>query len=371
MSHSFRITYQIRVAPGEELEKKLRDICVEQSVEMPLDVVPDNLVNEVVGRVASYEPIRDRVWRAKIDWPIANTGMEIAQFINILYGNISMKHGIRILDVDWSALKDLLPGPRLGISGLREKWSIPVRPLSCTALKPMGSTPEELGRLSYEFAMGGIDIIKDDHGLANQSYAFFEDRVKACVKAVDEANQQTGQKHFYFPNITGDPYQTLTRYRKAAELGADGVLLIPQICGLTTMPKLRNEIDSLPIMAHPSFSGNYIIHPNEGFTPACYYGGLWRVMGADFVIYANEDGRFSFSRNDCLLLNDYCRRPISGYAACFPTPGGGINRNKMDKWLSLYGKDTVYLIGGSLYQHPDGIRRASTELTTLLKSDPD
>lgn len=368
MNHSFRVTYKIRISPGEDLEQKLTDICVEQSVEMPPEVVPEKLAKEVIGKVASYEPIQDRVWLARIDWPLNNTGMEAAQFINILFGNISMKHGIRIIDVEWTALTDFLPGPRFGIEGLRKKWAIPERALSCTALKPMGSSPEDLGRLSYEFAMGGIDIIKDDHGLANQTYARFEERVKACVKAIDSANRQTGQKHFYFPNITGDPYQVLIRYRKAKELGADGVLLIPQICGLPVLARLRDEIDDLPIMAHPAFSGSYIIHPYEGFTPACYYGGLWRNLGADFVIYANEEGRFSFSRKECLSINTYCRETIPGVAACFPTPGGGINRNKMDKWLSLYGKDTVYLIGGSLYKHPDGIRQASLELTSLLIS---
>jgi hypothetical protein len=37
-----------------------------------------------------------------------------------------------------------------------------------TALKPMGSTTAELAKMAYDFAKGGIDIIKDDHGLADQ-----------------------------------------------------------------------------------------------------------------------------------------------------------------------------------------------------------
>jgi len=33
----------------------------------------------------------------------------------------------------------------------------------------MGLTNKELAELASKFALGGIDIIKDDHGLANQN----------------------------------------------------------------------------------------------------------------------------------------------------------------------------------------------------------
>ena len=38
--------------------------------------------------------------------------------------------------------------------------------------------------MAYDFAKGGIDLIKDDHGLANQNYAPYEERVRACCAAV-------------------------------------------------------------------------------------------------------------------------------------------------------------------------------------------
>jgi ribulose-bisphosphate carboxylase large chain len=59
-------------------------------------------------------------------------------------------------------------GPRFGAAGLREVLGVPRGPLLCTALKPMGSTVAALAEMAYAFAKGGIDIIKDDHGLANQ-----------------------------------------------------------------------------------------------------------------------------------------------------------------------------------------------------------
>lgn len=371
MGQTFKVIYQIRLLAGEDLREKLRGICVEQSVEYPPSIIPDKMEKDVVGKVDTFTRIKDRTWRVSIDWPMANTGNEISQFINILYGNISLNRGIRIIDLEWPALTDLLKGPRYGIEGIRKKWNIHNRALSCTALKPLGSSPKELGRMCYEFAMGGIDIIKDDHGLANQSYAPFEKRVAACVDAIEKAKRETGIKHYYFPNITGDQEQTLARYHKAYELGADGVLVIPQICGLPVLYQLSRDPADLPIMSHPAFSGGYILHPNEGFAPSCYYGGLWRALGADFIIYANSNGRFSFPLRGCLEINDFCRRPLPGFASSFPTPGGGLKRNELKKWLSLYGRDTVILIGGSLYQHSDGICQAAREFTSMIKFESD
>ena len=71
--------------------------------------------------------------------------------------------------------------------------------LLMTALKPMGSSAEELAEFAYKFALGGIDIIKDDHGLADQPYAPFEERVRKCSDAVRRANVITGRRCVYAP----------------------------------------------------------------------------------------------------------------------------------------------------------------------------
>ena len=70
-----------------------------------------------------------------------------------------------------------------------------------TALKPMGTPSEKLAEMAYAFAKGGIDIIKDDHGLANQRYAPYEERVRACAAAVKRANAETGRRCIYAPCI--------------------------------------------------------------------------------------------------------------------------------------------------------------------------
>ena len=57
--------------------------------------------------------------------------------------------------------------------------------MTCAALKPQGLSSEALGELAHAFALGGVDFIKDDHGIATQPYSSFAVRVPAIMAAVN------------------------------------------------------------------------------------------------------------------------------------------------------------------------------------------
>lgn len=366
-SNTFSIEYDITVLPGENIDDKLKGICLEQSVELPSKVLSDDIKRHLVGQVQDYRETGKCLYHAIICYPIDNAANEITQLLNILYGNISLKPGIKITGLEWGKMYHLFQGPAVGIEKFRKKWNIPKRGLSATALKPMGFSPEQLADLCYEFAVGGIDIIKDDHGLTDQPYAPFEARVKACVAAIKRASDATGRRSLYFPNITTSPGKLVDRYKNAAKWGADGVLLAPHLCGLEMMHILARMDINLPIMAHPSFSGSLVTNKSQGFTSDFLYGQLWRALGADFMIYPNAGGRFSFTIDECQKINESARNDKINFKRSFPTPGGGLQRDDLEKWLSAYGRDTVFLMGGSLYQHSKGIREAGEEIRYLLE----
>lgn len=369
MAETFEITYLVTVQQGEQIDQKIEGICLEQSAELPRGVLSDEIQKKVVGEPIRQERLTEGAYEVTIAWPSADVGDDISQFINILYGNISLQPGIKIIGAEWAALHPrLFCGPKYGIQKLRKRYAVPERPMSATALKPMGSSASELADCCYRFARGGIDIIKDDHGLANQDFAPFEERVKACVSAIEKAAESTGRRSCYYPNVTSFASEAVDRYRKAAELGADGVLLCPHIAGLETMHRLaRLDID-LPIIAHPSFSGGLTTIGKQGLSPDFLYGQLWRALGADFVIYPNKGGRFSFTLSECKAINEAARSGDSPFMSSFPTPGGGINMETVGHWKSEYGNDVVFLVGGSLYEHPEGIRTASELLQDKLKT---
>ncbi|MDZ7680760.1 MAG: hypothetical protein U5J63_03365 [Fodinibius sp.] len=127
----------------------------------------------------------------------------------------------------------------------------------------------------------------------------------------------------------------------------------------------RIDID-LPIIAHPAFSGGLTTKPDQGLHPEFLYGQLWRGLGADFVIYPNKGGRFSFSEETCQAINRAAKSSESPFKRSFPMPGGGIKLDNIDRWIAEYGTDMVYLVGGSLYEHPGGVEAAARELQQKL-----
>lgn len=364
---NFYAIYQFSASTKSEAERLAQSIAVEQSVEMPPETVPED-IEGFIAEVAEISNVDDNTWQAVIQFSIALVGSDPVQLLNVLFGNSSIKPNIKLLDIDRDFLSEICAGPSFGISGIRTLLKAKHRALSCTALKPVGLSPAGLAERAYHFSRGGIDIIKDDHGLANQPSAPFKNRVQSVVRAVRKGEQLSGKKTLYFPNITGARSEILDRFKLAADLGADGVLISPQLTGLSVMNELA-ALGELPIMAHPAFSGTFVNHPTGGITPELYYGMLWRAFGADAIIYPNAGGRFGFSELQCMKINNRCRANISGLRSSLPTPGGGIDRKTIPGWLEKYGKETIFLIGGSLYLHPSGLEEAAREFQQMLHDD--
>ncbi len=361
---TFSVSYKIVSATKSDAEERAEQICIEQTVEMPKDALPQHAL-QFTGQLKSVEKFSDQNWLATIEFPVSIVGNSITQFLNVLFGNCSLYPGIQITGINFEALEHIFKGPSFGISGIRKLLDSKIRPLSCTALKPVGLETSELAERAYLFSSGGIDIIKDDHGLANQDSAPFRARIAACVRAVRKGEQISGKKTLYFPNITTSASQVFQRFEEAIELGADGVLLSPQLTGLEIMHDLAMK-ESKPIMAHPSFSGSFTVGGNQGILADMYYGLLWRHLGSDAVIYPNTGGRFAFSEERCTLINNELRRPKKQLKKSFPVPAGGIKRETISKWVKLYGVDTILLVGGSLYQHPQGIKQAARDFQQIL-----
>jgi len=267
-----------------------------------------------------------------------------------------MQPGIRVqhLFLPGSLLRQFM-GPRFGRAGVRNRLGVAKRPLLCTALKPMGLSARSLADLAHQLALGGIDIIKDDHGLANQSFAPFQERVQRCAGAVNEANQRSGYRCIYVPNITGPADQIVARAFEAKKIGAGGVMLAPGLAGFDGMRQLAVDASfDLPVFSHPAWLGSFVAHPDNGVAHRVIFGQIPRLAGADATIYVNYGGRFSFSPQDCRDIVEGATMPMGQLNTIFPTPGGGMTLANLPEMVEFYGHDVILLIAGGLYGHgPD------------------
>jgi ribulose-bisphosphate carboxylase large chain len=348
--HRFSVLYRLD-GDAATARRRAQDICLEQTVEIPEALVPDGMIRDhVLGRIEEFEARPDGSHSARISYPVEVAGAGLTQLLNLVFGNISIKTGIRAeqLDLPGVMLRSFR-GPRFGRRGLRERLGIPTRPLLCTALKPLGLSPEGLAGLAYQYALGGIDIIKDDHGLADQGFAPFRERVERCAEAVARANRETGGCSLYVPNVTAGFDEIGARAHFAKTHSAGGLLVAPGLTGLDAMRCLADDDRlALPILAHPAFQGTYVLHPSSGMSHALLFGQLPRLAGADATIYPNFGGRFGFSRDECLTIVRGTEKKMGSLQPIFPTPGGGMSLDRVPEMLEAYGRDVILLIGGGL-----------------------
>ncbi len=343
-----------------EAEARANALRVEQTIEFPADLVPDDdIQREIVGRIESIDVIDSGLVQAEISYAVETTGYELPQLMNVLWGNSALLPGIRLIDFTLpESLLSKFAGPRFGITGLRELFDAPTRPLLATALKPMGLPSERLAASAYDLAVGGMDMIKDDHSLANQPFAPYVERVQRCAEAVAKANDKTGQNSVYMPSINA-PYDLLDeRVESAIDAGAGALLVLPGITSFDQMRYLATKVD-VPIMGHPAFIGSYSASPTNGIAHGKLYGTMMRLAGADLSVYPNYGGRFSFSRSECRDIAANLTEPLGALRTVFPSPGGGMTLDRVDEILEFYGNDVALLIGGDLHRGDDLAKTAA------------
>jgi ribulose-bisphosphate carboxylase large chain len=348
-SERFRATYRLRVG-ARDAQARAQALALEQSIEMPLEAVTQDFVRDrIVARVDSIEPAgSEGAFDATLSFATRTTGLEAGQLLNMLFGNCSLQPDVELLDFEPDpGLLAALPGPRFGVDGWRRALGLdrmPARPLTCTALKPQGQSPQQLGELAGTFALAGIDLIKDDHGIADQDYARFEPRVVAVQRAVERAGAGRGSagRVLYAPTLSGGPKRLREQLRVVRDQGVGAVLICPMLIGVPTLVELVREEAGVPILAHPAFAGSVRIAPD------LLLGRLFRLFGADATIFPNFGGRFSYPRETCRAIARRAREPLGRAAPSLPVPAGGMQVERVDEMIEEFGTDVMLLIGGHL-----------------------
>jgi ribulose-bisphosphate carboxylase large chain len=342
------VTYRITAA-RDQIEGIARALALEQSVEVAAEVVTDPFVaDHIMGRVAAVNSGTDNVHEVVIRLATATTGFDVAQTINMLFGNSSLHAHVELVDVDFPP--DFLArfaGPRYGIGGIRRELHVDGRPLTCAALKPQGLSSEALAELAYTLAANGVDIIKDDHGLADQAYSPFAARVAACQGAIARARQETGRACLYAPSLVGSPRALIAQAQIARAEGVGAVLLAPALIGMPVFHELVAAHLDVPVIAHPAYAGAARV------APPLLLGKLFRWLGADAVIFPNFGGRFAYSRLQCAGIANNSRGAWAGYAPTLPVPAGGLTVDRVAELVAFYDADVMLLIGGALLAPAD------------------
>lgn len=338
--------------PIDSAPEFVESLMLEQSVETPVEVARRHaFVREhMIGRVREVAPASPTTVRAILELPTAVASTDVGQLLNVLFGNVSLHASVQLEHFELpDEILDSYVGPRFGIEGLRERLRIRGRALTCTALKPAGLSADELASLCRTMAEGGIDVIKDDHYLADHPFSPFEERVRRCQDAVEDVTARTGRASIYCPNLSGAPDDVRRALEFAQRAGVGAVMIAPMILGLPAFFEIASRELEVPTLLHPSFAGSSRIRPDV------LLGRLFRLLGGDAVIFPSYGGRFSYSRDACRDITTALRAPWGRIRPSVPVPAGGMTVERTGELVDFFGTDSMLLVGGGLLTAGDAL----------------
>ena len=352
--------YHVR-AEAAAIAERARAIAVEQSVEMPVAAIDDRFVlDEIVGKVEATRALDKGLFEVRVGLAAATVGHDAGQLLNMLFGNTSLHDDVVLHDVELPTdLVALFGGPRHGLPALRRRVGADKRALTCSALKPQGLAPAALAELAKKFAAGGVDYIKDDHGLADQDYSPFAARVEAIATAL-AAYPRTR----YVPSLSGDLGDMRRQIAAAAAAGVDTAMAAPMVCGAANFHRLVEENPGFAFVGHPAMAGAARI------APPLLMGKLFRLLGADAVVFPNHGGRFGYSPETCRALARAALAEWHGLHPTVPVAAGGMTPDRVPEILDFYGADIMLLIGGGLLQARERLPDETAAFVAAVQSFP-
>lgn len=330
---------------------------------MPLNGIDDDFVlSNIVGRVQQIVDRHDGTFSVSIALSTETIGSDVGQLLNMLFGNSSIHADVVLEDAMFPpGFAAAFGGPNVGLPGLRARIGAHTRAITSSALKPQGLSPERLGTLARQLALGGLDYIKDDHGLANQSFSPFVDRVRAVVKSVTEANAVTGRKCQYAPSLSGSLDDMRRQVAIARDQGIGIVMVAPMIAGIANFHALVRANPDMAFLAHPALAG-----PSR-IAPPLHFARIFRMVGADSIIFPNYGGRFGYSEATCRAIASEATAEWDGLKPSAPAPAGGMTLERVPEILSCYGTDAMLLIGGALLSAREGITAATAAFVKAVE----
>lgn len=294
------------------------------------------------------------------------------QILSSLAGNIfgiKDAENLRFLDIHFpSSIVDSFKGPRFGIEGIRTLTGVKDRPFTGTIIKPkLGLKEREHASVAYEAWTGGVDIVKDDENLASMRFNKFEDRIKETLKLRDKAEEETGEKKIYMPNITAETREMLRRAEIVNAEGGEYVMIDILTSGWSALQTLRDESLELVIHAHRAGHAALTRNKRHGISMKVI-AKVARLIGVDQIhIGTFGVGKMEGSPKEDLEYRDALIEDI-GKKAALPVASGGLHPGMVEKLLKISGIDIVIQMGGGIHGHPGGTVKGAMALRQAVEA---
>ncbi len=357
-------TYYFRTKDGVDASYAANAIREEQTTGTwtSLSTVNDKTayVHDLDGSVEDLVELPDGGYLTRICFPheIFEKG-NIPQYLSVIAGNLfglGKLEAVRLLDID---LPEKLCGcgPKFGIEGVRKivGTEVSCRPHIGTIIKPkVGLNPKDTAQVAYEAALGGLDLIKDDETLTNQTFCPLFERLEAVMDALDRAKDETGKQVLYAVNVTTGGDRIVELAHKAVSAGANMLMVDVLTAGFSAIQALAEDAAiNVPIHVHRTMHGALTRNPHHGIAMRPI-AKLVRSAGGDQLHTGSVSGKMGSKAGEVLADNIDITKPLSYLKPIFPVSSGGLHPGKVAAEISKLGTDIILQAGGGIHGHPDG-----------------
>ena len=327
-----------------------------------------------VFKSVEQSPGSGLVWVA---YPLELFDLEsgVPNVLSVVAGNLfglSSLRNVRLLDVEFP--KDFVrefPGPKFGVEGVREIVGTlrDRRPHIGTIVKPkVGLNPKETAEVAYEAAVGGVDLVKDDETLTNQSFCPIKERLPAVMEALDRVREETGRTVLYALNITARPDRLLETADWAVENGANMLMVDVFTAGFSAIRMLAEDPSiRVPIHVHRTMHAAITRNPKHGID-MMVIAKLVRLVGGDQLHTGTAAGKMESDVERLKEINDFLRSDWHGLKTVFPVASGGIHPALVPENVRVLGRDIVIQAGGGIHGHPMGTRAGAKAMRQAVEA---
>lgn len=339
-----------------------------------------SLEEKLAGRVESFD---EEAGTARVAYPVDIFEPDnMPGVLSILAGNffgLGSLTRARWVDIEFpKSFVNEWPGPRLGIQGVRQRTGTAEqpRPHGGTIVKPkVGLDPKQTARVAKESALGGLDLIKDDETLTDQSFCPLDERARRVLDALDDASQETGKPCLYAVNLTAGADEILERWDRVKDYGANACMIDVLTAGYDALRALRlDDGVDVPIHVHRAMHGALTRSPDYGIS-MLVIAKLTRLAGGDQLHVGTATGKMEHPAELTDLIHAL-RDDWHGLKPALPVASGGMHPASVADETQVFGMDYVIQAGGGVHGHPDGTTAGARALMQAIDAaaqgvDPD
>lgn len=292
----------------------------------------------------------------------------LSQILSSITGNIyglEELERLRLQDVEFpEGIADAFRGPQLGIGTVKERAGAEDRPLVGTIVKPkLGLDEEQHAQVAFRSWRGGLDIVKDDENLADMEFDRFDARIRNTLSAREDAEDETGEKKLYFPNITAPVAEMKRRADLVVDNGGRYVMIDILTAGWSAVQEMRAYLADrdVGIHAHRAQHAAYTRLPRHGISMLAI-AKFARLVGVDNLHAGTVVGKMEGGREEVTEIYDFLRGEFHGKKTTIPVASGGLHPGLVPDLVSILGDDLVIQAGGGVHGHPDGSEAGAAAL---------